>query len=100
MCLQMVEQPRCCREPCVCQPGGGQQGSGVNSRGQVRAVDSHAGSRPLPRSVRFATVLVFSFARLVPWLSSVGHTSSAVSQSTAGPLGVCVCSGVGGGGAG
>ena len=95
ICPQMVEQPwwSAVREPPrVCQPDGGQQGSGMTSRGAGQGgVDSHAGSvqatAPIgqiwdsPRSL---------LLQLVPWLSSVGHTSSAVPQSTTGPRG-CVC---------
>ena len=65
---------------------------GILGRGAGQGgVDSHAGSvqatAPIgqiwdsPRSL---------LLQLVPWLSSVGHTSSAVPQSTTGPRG-CVC---------
>ena len=99
---QMVEQPRwsAVREPPASDSRmAGQQGSGTSSRGAGQSgVDSHAGSArataPVgqiwdsPRSL---------LLQLAPWLSSAGDTGSAVPQSTAGLLGVCVCSDVGGG---
>lgn len=87
----MVE--RCQGTPCVCQPDGGQQGSGVTSRGQVRAqsIPTLALCRPLPRSVRSVTVLVFSFCTVSAWAVLCRSHQLCCLPVHCWAAGVCVC---------
>lgn len=96
ICPQMVEQPwwSAVREPPrVCQPDRGQQGSGMTSRGQVRAesIPTQALCRPLPQSVRSGTVLGLSFCTVSALAVLCRSHQLCCSPVHRWAAGVCVC---------